>query len=287
VTETTITRTETGIEVGGLWTYEWAARRRPFVHPVRTPAGHVLTRDAPPDHPWHHALWFTIKFVDGDNFWEEEETYGVLRHQDEPTVEAHGDGRVTIEGDLHWIRPDRETVAIVEHRRLTHVPIAADGYAIDWDITLVPEADTVLDRTPYTFWGGYGGLTVRGPGDLDDPRILIADGTEHQQLTGTPSEWLDLTGTPVTAKNSGERAGFAIFDHPENRRHPVPWYAATKNELYFTEDWTNFANAAFLWEDPMELAKGEELRIRHRVVVHDGTWTTDRLTGEWSAWTAG
>ena len=98
---------------------------------------------------------------------------------------------------------------------------------------------------------------------------------------------IDLTGTPVAAKNSGERAGFAIFNHPENRLHPVPWYAATKNELYFTEAWTNFANAAFLWNDPMEVGKGEELAVRHRVVVHDGTWTTDRLTGEWSAWTAG
>ena len=74
--------------VAGCWTYHWGARRRPYVHPLRTPAGHVLTRNAPADHPWHHGLWFTIKYVDGDNFWEEMDTYGVLRHDGPPAVEA-------------------------------------------------------------------------------------------------------------------------------------------------------------------------------------------------------
>ena len=72
----------------GGWTYHWGARKRPFLHPVTTPGGQVLTRDAPEDHPWHHGLWFTIKFVNEENFWEEYDAYGVLRHQGEPTVEG-------------------------------------------------------------------------------------------------------------------------------------------------------------------------------------------------------
>ena len=40
------------IELGaGAATYVWGARRRPFVHPLRSPAGDVLTVDAPADHP--------------------------------------------------------------------------------------------------------------------------------------------------------------------------------------------------------------------------------------------
>ena len=283
MTSTSVEKTETGITVGGSWTYEWGARKRPYLHPVRTPAGHVLSRNSPPDHVWHHGLWFTIKFVDGDNFWEEEPPYGVLRHQGEPAVEAGDDGRVAITGDLHWIRPDRETVALVEHRSFTHVPLDETAYAIDLDTTLVPTEDTVLDRTPYTVWGGYGGFTIRGPGDLEEPRLLLADGTEHQQLLGTPGEWLDLSGR-ATADGADALVGIALFDHPGNPRHPTPWYASTKNELYFTDDWTNFANAAFLWESPLELAAGEELRIRHRAVVHDGLGTTEVLGANWSSW---
>ncbi len=58
---------------------------------ARRPA-HVLTRDAPDDHPWHHGLWFTIKFVDEDNFWEEMAPYGVLRHDGPPEVEVRRRG---------------------------------------------------------------------------------------------------------------------------------------------------------------------------------------------------
>ena len=76
-----------------------ARGRRPLDLPVGRPqapppppgahaGGAVLTRDAPEDHPWHHGLWFTIKFVDDDNFWEEMAPYGVLRHDGPPEVEV-------------------------------------------------------------------------------------------------------------------------------------------------------------------------------------------------------
>src|SRR6185369_6662053 len=83
---TTVERTATTVTIGGAWTYEWAQRRRPFIHPLRTPAGHVLTRNAPDDHPWHHALWFAIKYVDGENFWEQAGGHGSLRVTAPPTV---------------------------------------------------------------------------------------------------------------------------------------------------------------------------------------------------------
>ena len=105
------------------------------------------------------ALWFTIKFVNEENFWEEYDAYGVLRHVDTTTV--------------HWIRPDRETVVIVDERTLTHVELGDDAYAIDWDITLTPQVDVVLDRTEFTTWGGYGGLALRGRGDWTDTRLLL------------------------------------------------------------------------------------------------------------------
>ena len=109
---TSVEWTDADVTVGGLWTYAWAARRRPFLHPVRTPAGHVLTIDAPDDHPWHHGLWFAIKYVDDDNFWEEMEPYGVVRHDGRPTVTEGADGAITLTGDIVWTRPDRTTVAL-------------------------------------------------------------------------------------------------------------------------------------------------------------------------------
>ena len=171
-----VEHTDDALDVGGLWTYRWGARRRPHLHPVRTPGGAVLTRDAPDDHPWHHGLWFTIKFVDEDNFWEENAPYGVLRHDGPPEVEVRRDESVRVKGTLRWIRPDRETVAVHEQRELAHVPLDDGAYAIDLDTTLVPPRHVRFDRTPFTTWGGYGGLALRGSGDFVDTRLLLDSG---------------------------------------------------------------------------------------------------------------
>ena len=274
------------VVVAGRWTYAWGDRRRPHVHPLTTPAGHVLSRNAPDDHPWHHALWFTIKFVNDENFWEEYDAYGVPHHDGRPAVVDHGGGSVSLRGRLDWIRPDRSTVALTEHRTWTHVPLGADAYAIDLDTRLVPATDVRLDRTEFTTWGGYGGLTLRGPGDWHDTVLTLADGSSHQRLEGVPSRWCDLTGT-VGASGDGAVAGVALLDHPGNRRHPVPFYASTRNANYGDEGWSNFFNAAFLWDDGLDLASGEELRVRHRTVVHDGTWSVDQMDAAWQGWAHG
>jgi len=269
------------------WRYAYGARKRPFIHPITTPAGHVLTRNAPDDHPWHHGLWFTIKFVNGENFWEEYDSYGVLRHQGMPTVE-HDGGRAVVVGDLDWIRPDRATVVLREHRVITHVPIDDDAYAIDFDTTLVPEVDVVLDRTPFTTWGGYSGLAFRGRGDFHDTRILLSDESTHDRVLGLPSNWLDLTGRVGGDGGDGQGAlaGLAVFDVPGNPGHPVPWYGSTRADTYGDEGWSNFFNAAFLWDGPRPVAKHQPLRFTYRVVVHDGMWAEHRLATEYASYLA-
>ncbi len=258
-----------------LWTYVHEARKRPHIHPVRTPSGAVLTRDAPPDHPWHHALWFTIKFVNEENFWEEHPPpYGVLRHTDEPTVDE-----TSVRGTLDWIRPDRETVALTEERSLTHVPLADDAYAIDFSTTLTPRTDVVFDRTPFTTWGGYGGLALRGRGDWTDTRLLLADLGERERTLGDRARWCDLSGTV-----DGGTGGILILDRPGNPRHPVPWYGSTRAATYGDEGWSNFLNAAFLWDEALFVSVGSSLSFAYRVVVHDEVWDVDRCEQAWSDW---
>ena len=324
---------------------------RPYVHPLTTPAGAVLTVEAPADHPWHHALWFTIKFVNGENFWEEYGEFGTLRTI--ATKESTSiDGSIQeVVARLRWNAPDGKTARVSETRTIRTIPVDADAYAIDWTESLQfpvnePVTDTVLDRTPFTTWGGYGGLTFRGAPDFTDTVIRLADGAERDRALGDPSPWLSIEGTPHTwtephdppdshtapephkgtepqtdpptgtepqsdpdalpsrsaaeasrsvgsprtpqvprsaTERAEEQAGLLIFDHPDNPRSPSPWYASTKADTY-GEGWANFVNAAFLWNDPLNVAANEDLELRYRVIVHDGHWDTDRIDAEYARW---
>jgi len=254
---------------------------RPHLHPVTTPAGHVLTCDAPADHPWHHALWFTIKYVDGDNFWEQMGGEGALRVVDGPTA-ADREAGPALASSIEWIRPD---LSIALRETLT---IAAQDHpdpawsVVDLAITLVAERDVELDRTPYTTWGGYGGLTFRGRHDLTDTELRLADGTATAKLTGSRSPWVDLTGTMPDPGHHDRVAtvGIALLDGRSPGERPVPWYGSTKSAVYGTDGWSNFLNAAFLWEGPLTLAAGEPLDFRYRVIAHDGTVDATALDAE-------
>lgn len=275
-------------EGDGGWTYVWDHRRKPHLHPVVTPSGLVLTQVEPPDHPWQRGLWFVVKFVDGDNFWEEghPDGWGVQRHPDSPLVTAH-----SVEGDLVWIRPDRSTVAIREHRRLRHVPLGPDAYAIDWDVTLVSPAPAVLDRSPYMgIWGGYSGLALRGRADWHDTRLLLDDGSVHERVAPQPSRWCDISGW-VDADAGGvsepRAAGICILDHPSNPSHPVPFYATTRAGLGYTDggEWSNTVYPSFLWHAPLHLEPDTPLPFHYRVIVHDDLWTHDQTSAAWHAYT--
>lgn len=281
--EPAVTWADGAVTVDDRWTYHWGARRRPFVHPLRTPAGHTLTVDAPDDHPWHHGLWFTIKYVNGDNYWEEMAPYGVLRHTDDPpVVVATEDDAATVAGWLDWTAPDRETVVLRERRSLRHQTLDGESYAIDVDIAIEAQVDCELDRTPFNGeWGGYGGLALRGAPDLVDSTLTLEDREPTTRLLGVRSPWLHLAGTI-----DGAPVGVLILDATTNPEHPVPWYGSSQAPTY-GEGWANFVNAAFLWHGPRSLAAGDQISFAYRVVIHDGVWGPDRLAAAWDTYRAG
>lgn len=276
----------------GAWTYAWAHRRKPHVHPLTTPSGRVLTQVEPPDHPWQRGVWFVVKYVDGDNFWEEYDPagWGVQRHRARPTVTGDGLAGTVVEGDLAWVRPDRTTEAVHEHRRVSSTPLGDDAFALDWDVTLRVPADATLDRTPFNgTWGGYSGLAFRGRADWHDTRLLLDDGVARDRVAPQRSRWCDLSG-PVDSTDGSAGAdagGVCVLDHPSNPAHPVPFYATCRAGAGYGEGWANTVYPAFLWDGPRVLRAGEPLRFRYRLVVHDGVWTADQTEAAWQHYAAG
>lgn len=250
------------------WTAEWDPPR-PHVHPLCTPSGRVLSNAAPADHPWHFGLWSTIKFVNGENFWETYGEFGVLS-----TVDVATHTPDTTSATIDWIAPDGDAIALRETRTLRHVELDAHAYAIDWTFALEPTVDTEFDRTPFTTWGGYGGLTLRGAADWTDTDLRVGDDERRDRVLGEPAPWCAVASDAATV---------AILDHPSNPRFPVPWYGSNRADTY-GEGWANFLNAAFLWAGPMQCPAGAVLTRRHRVVVADGRLATSRLAELADSW---
>jgi hypothetical protein len=257
-----------------LWKYVYGGKPKPYFHPICTPSGHVLTLFEPHDHVWHRGLWFTIKFVNGENFWEEHEPYGTQQTSELPHVEIMDDGSIGVSTMLEWIRPNSSEAVLLEDRAFSWIPVSEDAYALEFDTVLTATQPVTLDRTPFTTWGGYGGLTFRGNRNWQQTRLLFADGGTSDRPTPYRSEWCDLSGKLDGGKDLS--GGIAIFDYPENPNHPVPWYGSTGAGHYF--------NAAFLFEEPMELDEDDELYFHYRVLVHDGVWDHDRLAQSYQDW---
>lgn len=241
-----------------IFTLDYSSAPKPFIHPLATTGGHVLTNFQPSDHYWHRGLWFAIKFVNGENFWEEGDTgpHNTQRTVLPPTIEPTDDGSVKIVLHLEWTRHDGHVV-MDEVRTIAFRSIDATTYTFDHESKITPREAVTLDRTPFTTWGGYGGLCLRGTRNWTESKIHLSDGTATDRPTGIPGDWAMLTG-----KLDGDRglhATVAMLEHPGNDRRPTPWYGASGIGLYLTP--------APFFHAPLELASGRVLRLAYRLIV--------------------
>lgn len=260
-----------------LWTFQHdAARPKPCFHPLALPGAGTMTLDRPGDHLWHHGLWFSWKYIDGVNYWENDGRTGRPAGRTTWTVAAidpRDDGSCRIDLELDYTPPDGSPV-LHERRVLTVAAPAADGsYAIDHHGVFTAQRACVLDRTPMPGEpkgqanGGYAGLALR----------LANLGAREAAATTGPAEWNQHDRTRPTASafdyhgRLGEReVGVALLAHPGNPAAPGPWYAVRNAEM-------TFCNAAVLAPAPRRLAANESFTLRYRVVVHPGRWDAARL----------
>lgn len=265
--------------VNPLWTYDWGSTDKAFVHPVRTPAGHVLTDFEPDDHTWHRGLWSTFKYLNGVNFWDERpgEDFGVQRPEAPPTWDVT-DGVATIRHDLVWIGPDGPEPYVHEQRTYRHISLDEQAYAIDVATVLRAGRDLSIDRQPYNGrWGGYGGITFRAhPGFLAHGVVRLSTGEVTDRPLGVRAAWAELSAE--LSHQPGVMCGVAIFDHPRNPRHPTPWYGGAQDDKF------PYLNAATVFHEPMTVRPEEPVSMRHRVVVHDGEWGAARIEQAYDAW---
>lgn len=264
-----------------LWQFCYDKEQaKPFFHPLALPDGRVLTCNSPPDHPWHHGLWFCWKFINGVNYWEPDASgkpAGKTRWQD-VDIRTHDDGTARIAMNLTY-GPDDEQVLMTERRVVEVSAPANDGtYSFDWICQFTAGSSKIqLDRTPLPdepdgkAYGGYAGLSVRFAKELVDRNVATGEGPvefgPESRYRGKSSA-MDYNGLI-----DGKPCGIAILDHPKNLNHPTPWYAIGSAPM-------SYYSPAVICYGPHTLPPGESFTLRYRVLVHDGRWSPERLVTE-------
>ncbi len=264
---------------GVIWQFNYGKNlAKPYFHPVALPSGEVLTWDQPPDHSWHHALWFSWKTINGINYWEEDSRTGQSQGKTDWSnidIQTHDDGRAHISMDLSYHAPGEQ--AVLTEKRIVQISTLGDDnqqYHLDWTSTFTAgAADVVLDRTPVPpdpagkSWGGYAGLSIRFAKDLTQRQAFSVSGPAEfnkHSIHRSKSPAMDYNGLI-----GGQPVGIAILDPSDNPRHPTPWYAIRSEMSYL--------NSAFLTHEPYTLNAGKSFTLRYRIIVHHGRWDATAL----------
>jgi hypothetical protein len=253
---------------------------KPYFHPVGLADGTELTCLRPADHPWHRALWFSWKFINGLNYWEEDPKTGLSAGRTEVVeVKAipHDDRSAHIVMNLSY-HPAGKSKVLSEIRVITVSAPDVDGrYRIDfYSMFTAGEKDVVLGRTPIPGeeggknWGGYAGLSIRMAKETRGFQFVDSEGLKDKQAHGKRARWVDFSGELP----DGKEAGITIFDHPDNLRHPSPWYVE-KGMPYFSP--------AVLFNKPYTIGAREDLQLWYRILIHPGRIDKRVLEDEWKA----
>ncbi|MGH3880245.1 MAG: PmoA family protein [Actinophytocola sp.] len=240
---------------------------RPYLHPLRTLAGDVVSLYRPHDHVWHKGIAWSLPNVSDSsgtaNFWggptyrrgrgyEQLPNNGSTRHLSFDSVTAD---RVT--ESLAWETEQGERW-FTEARTLTFaVRDAAWTLGFATSFTNVTDQEIVFG-SPTTEGrenAGYGGLFWRGPRSFTGGRVLVPDGVGGDELMGVRAPWLGFRG-----------------QHDEHGRFSTLLFVASASVRWFVRS-TPFAAVcpAPFFSSEVPVAPGESLSYRYTVVIADGT----------------
>jgi Methane oxygenase PmoA len=244
---------------------------KPFLAPLRSASGKIVTRGFPMeniagesrDHLHHRGLWFSYDDVNGVKFWENDPSYtktplGRIVVRNAEWKDGKGSGALA--ATMDW-RDQNGKVLLVETRNMV---FAGDAKlrTIDFQITLTAAVDVTFGDTKE---GAFAIRLADAFTERKGAKIVDADGRAGMvQVWGKRSNWVDYT-----AELEGERLGVAIFDHPQNPRHPTYWHARDYG-LFALNPFGRNAFDDKQEESVWKLPAGQKLVFLWRVAIHPG-----------------
>ncbi len=259
---------------------------RPFFYPVIAPWGEAMTRGYPMepsddearDHPHHRSLWMGHLDVNGVNFWTEPVShknppegmrFGTIQHTGFGSLNA-GEGELVITAHNDWLDPDGK-VLLSDKRVYTFRKDARGRLRLDWDVTFeASEGDVVFgdDKDGLMAIRVVPGLRLepKDDGAESTGRILTSEGVEGRGAWGKRAKWVTYAGVD----RGGKACGVALFDHPQNLRHPTWFHARHYGLLTANPFGIHHFEKKARGEGDFRLAEGETLRQRYRLLFYQG-----------------
>ena len=273
-----IAECDDGFEIaidGELFTrYLVTDEAKPMLYPLYGPGQVPMTRNFPmdevegeqDDHPHHKSVWIGQLVNKHVDFWTNRS--GVIQHAGVELLEQADD---TLVVNSNWLkRDDRTLVCKVQ----TTMRFGWDQNARWIDFTYVFDAcsgDLKFRDSKEGFFA------IRSHPDLrltPAPKkgvkkvfgqAINSEGVKGKKIWGKAAKWVNYWG-PV----DGNVVGFAIFDHPENFRHPTLWHARDYGLVAANPFGLHDFTGAKKGTGDHTLPENETITFRYRLLLHEG-----------------
>jgi hypothetical protein len=245
---------------------------RPYLHPVRTLSGRLVSLYRPHDHVWHKGISLALSNVGAENFWGGP-TYvrghdgyvqlpnnGSMRHTGFDAL-ATATGLLRLDERLSWVTEAGGT--LVAERRRMGVRVVDGAWQLAFETTMDNVSGAPIVFGSPTTQGrdnaGYSGLLWRGPRSFSGGTVITPDAVGGDDLMGWRGPWLAFVGR----HDGDDGAATLLFtDHPTNPTYPNQWFVRSN-------PFAAVCPAPFFGKE-YELPAGAALTLRYDVFVADG-----------------
>ncbi len=261
--------------------YVYGNRAKPILYPIIGPHEISMTRHYPmkkgvaneaTDHVHHQSLHFNHGNVNGVDFWHGGK--GERIRCDEIVASETVDGSALIVSRSSWVHGDK--VVCTDTTEIS-CGVTEGGRFIDYKVSIhASHGDVTFGDTKEGTMSIRTHPALRLTGKAAKGSAINSEGVEGKALWAKAAKWVDYWG-PIGEKT----VGIAIFDHPENPRHPTTWHARD----YGLVTANPYAKKHFKrGEGPLTITSGKSVTFAYRFFFHKGSHQDAKIPAAYDAW---